>query len=162
MGQFKEFLELLSEAGKEAVEIKWNKKGKNLYGEFLVKDQKFEIEVTLMDNKAADVYQFKFYRDKKTKMHDDFKYNFSVVPTIREALDYSVNLLKPDVLVFASSDESSARKSMYKLEAAKIAKKYHYNDLTRNSDLVEMGYSSDVIFGIYKSDEIITALLNEI
>lgn len=149
MGQFREFLELLNEAGKEAVEIIWTKKGKNLHGEFVVKDQKFEIEVTLLENKSADVYQFKFYRNKKTKMHDDFKYNFGVVPTIREVLDYCVNLLKPDVLVFASADESSARKSMYKLEAAKIAKKYHYNDLTRSADLVEMGYSSDVIFGIY-------------
>jgi hypothetical protein len=158
MGLFRDYL---NEAGKSPAEIKWYKKGKNYYGEFFVNEQKFDIEVTLMDNEAADVYQFKFYRDKYTKMFNDNKYSFGVVATIKEALDYIVKNLKPDVLVFASSDDSTTRKALYKLEAAKVASKYDYLDITRSKDIEEMGYGGDVIFGIYKSDKILQSILSE-
>lgn len=158
MGLLRDYL---NEAGKTASEIKWNKKSKNYYGEFYIGEQKFDIEVTLTDNEAADVYQFKFYRDKYTKMFNDNKYSFGVVATIKEALDYIVKNLKPDVLVFAASDDSTIRKALYKLEAAKIASKYNYLDITRSKDIEEMGYGGDVIFGIYKSDKILQSVLSE-
>ena len=129
MGLWKDFL---NEAGKSPAEIKWNKKGKNYYGEFFVNEQKFEIEVTIMDNEKANVYQFKFYRDKYTKMFNDNKYSFGVVATIKDALEYIVKYLNPDVLVFAASDDSTTRKALYKLEAAKIASKYNYLDIKVN------------------------------
>ena len=158
MGLLRDYL---NEAGKTAAEIKWNKKNKDYYGEFHISGQKFDIEVTLMDNELADVYQFKFYRDKYTKMFNDNKYAFGVVATIKEALDYIVKKIKPDILVFAASDDSTARKALYKLEAAKIASKYDYLDITRSKDIEEMGYGGDVIFGIYKSDKILQSVLSE-
>jgi hypothetical protein len=158
MGLFKDFI---NEAGKTAAEIKWIKKNKNYYGEFYVNAQKFEINVTLMDNEKADVYQFKFYRDKSTKMFNDNKYAFGVVATIKEALDYIVKTLKPDILVFAASDDSTTRKALYKLEAARIATKYDYFDITRSKDIEEAGFASDVIFGIYKNDKILQDVLSE-
>ena len=158
MGLLRDYL---NEAGKSPAEIKWNKKGKNYYGEFYIGEQKFDIEVTLMDNESADVYQFKFYRDKYTKMFNDNKYSFGVVATIKEALDYIVKKINPDVLVFAASDDSTTRKALYKLEAAKIASKYNYLDITRSKDIEEMGYGGDVIFGIYKSDKILQSVLSE-
>ena len=66
-----------------------------------------------------------------------------------------------DILVFASSDDSTARKALYKLEAAKIATKYNYLDITRSKDIEEMGYGGDVIFGIYKTDKILQSVLSE-
>lgn len=158
MGLWKDFL---NEAGKSPAEIKWNKRGKNYYGEFFVNEQKFEIEVTIIDNEKANVYQFKFYRDKYTKMFNDNKYSFGVVATIKDTLDYIVKHLNPDVLVFAASDDSATRKALYKLEAAKTATKYNYLDITRSKDIEEMGYGSDVIFGIYKTDKILQAVLSE-
>jgi hypothetical protein len=158
MGLWKDFL---NEVGKSPAEIKWNKKGKNYYGEFFVNEQKFEIEVTIMDNEKANVYQFKFYRDNDVKMFNDTKYAFGVVATVKEALDYIVNKLKPDLLVFAASDNSSTRKALYKLEAAKTAAKYHYNSIASSKGLEDAGFSSDIIFGIYKNDEILQAVLSE-
>ena len=158
MGLLRDYL---NEAGKSPAEIKWNKKGKNYYGEFYIGEQKFDIEVTLMDNEAADVYQFKFYRDKYTKMFNDNKYSFGVVATIKEALDYIVNKIKPDVLVFAASDNSATRKALYKLEAAKVADKYKYNSIASSKGLKDAGFDNDVIYRIYKSDKILQDILSE-
>ena len=150
MGLFKDFI---NEAGKDPAEIKWIKKNKNYHGEFFINGQKFEIDVTLMDNEKADAYQFKFYRDKSTKIFNDVKYAFGVVATIKDALDYIVKTIKPDILVFAASDDSSARKALYKLEAAQVATKYRYNSIASSRGLEEAGFASDVIFGIYVNDE---------
>jgi hypothetical protein len=158
MGLLRDYL---NEAGKSPAEIKWTKKGKNYYGEFFVNGQKFDIEVTLMDNEAADVYQFKFYRDNDVKMFNDNKYSFGVVATIKEALDYIVKKINPDVLVFAASDNSITRKELYKLEAAKVALKYNYNSIASSKGLKDAGFENDVIFGIYKSDKILQAILSE-
>ena len=158
MGLFKDFI---NEAGKDPAEIKWVKKNKNYHGEFFINGQKFEIDVTLMDNEKADAYQFKFYRNDDVKMFNDVKYAFGVVATIKEALDYIVKTIKPDILVFAASDNSAARKALYKLEAAKIATKYNYLDITRSKDIEEAGLASDIIFGIYKNDKILQDALDE-
>ena len=151
----------LNEAGKTASEIKWEKNSKNYYGEFYIGEQKFDIEVTLMDNETAEVYQFKFYRNNDVKMFNDNKYAFGVVATIKEALDYIVNKIKPDVLVFAASDNSTARKELYKLEAAKIAVKYKYNSIASSKGLKDAGFDNDIIYGIYKSDKILQDILSE-
>lgn len=158
MGIFRDYL---NEAGKTAAEIEWNKKNKDYYGEFYIGEQKFDIEVTLMDNETADVYQFKFYRNNDVKMFNDNKYAFGVVPTIKEALDYIVKKIKPDILVFAASDDSSARKELYKLEAAKIAVKYNYESIASSKGLKDAGFGGDVIYGIYKNDKILQDVLSE-
>ena len=158
MGLLRDYL---NEAGKSPAEIKWNKKGKNYYGEFYTGEQKFDIEVTLMNNDLADVYQFKFYRNNDVKMFNDNKYAFGVVATIKEALDYIVNKIKPDVLGFAASDNSATRKALYKLEAAKVADKYKYNSIASSKGLKDAGFDNDVIFGIYKSDKILQDILSE-
>ena len=158
MGLFRDYM---NEAGKSPVEVKWTKKNKNYHGEFFIGEQKFEIAVTLMDNDSADIYQFKFYRDESTKMYNDIKYAFGVVATIKVALDYIVRLLKPDILVFAASDNSTTRKALYRLEAANLATKYNYFDITRSKDIEEAGFASDVIFGIYKNKEILKNALSE-
>lgn len=155
------FRDFMNEAGKDPAEIKWVKKNKNYYGEFFINDQKFDIEVTLMDNKKANVYQFKFYRNEDVKMFNDVKYAFGVAATIKEALDYIVKKINPDVLVFAASDNSAARKALYKLEAAKVASKYKYNSIASSRGLEEAGFASDVIFGIYKNDKILQDVLDE-
>ena len=42
-----------------------------------------------------------------------------------------------------------------------LFQKYNYLDITRSKDIEEMGYGSDVIFGIYKTDKILQAVLSE-
>ena len=158
MGLFSDYI---NEAGKGPVEVKWIKKNKNYNGEFFIGEQKFEIEVTLMDNETAEVYQFKFYRNSDVKMYNDVKYAFGAVATIKEALDYIVKTIKPDMLVFAASDNSAARKALYKLEAARVAEKYKYNSIASSKGIEEAGFASDVIFGIYKNEEILKNVLSE-
>ena len=115
----------LIEAAKTPTTIVWSKLTHGVFGTFTVKEQKFEIEVTKLDN-TADVYQFKFYRDSKTSMFNDMRYALTVVPTIKHATEYVITTLKPDVLLFASSDNSNARKSMYKAFSEELAKKFKY------------------------------------
>lgn len=164
------FRDFLLEVAKEAVLINWTKKGKELFGKFNVKDQAFSIEITILDKENTtdkdyvEVFQFKFYRNNETKMFNDNKYvlgALGVVPTIKVALDYAVKILNPDVLVFAASDNSKARKSLYKLEAAKLASKYKYHDITRNEQLHNLGYA-EFVFGLYKSEDIMKKLLKDL
>lgn len=158
--EFREFLRL-NEVAKNPVEIKWKFINDELFGTFNVKSndetQDFEIEATRFEENG--VYQFKFYRDKQTKMFNDDKYMFVVVPTIKQALDYAMRKLNPEILVFAASDESKSRKSMYRLEAAKLASKYNYFDITRDKDLEELGFTG-FVFGVYKSKDKLMKIIN--
>lgn len=153
---------LLLEISSEPVAIEWVKKGSELFGKFYIKDQLFDIEVTLLDSPVDKVYQFKFYRNNETKMFNDMKYVIGVIPTIKIALDYAVKNLSPNILVFASSDKSKTRIAMYKLEAARIATEFNYHDVTKSQQLLDMGFSTDIIFGIYKSEEILKKSLEEL
>ena len=155
--QFRDLLE----AAKNPTEIFWYKRKNELFGTFNVKEQKFEIEVTKLDN-IVDVYQFKFYRDSKTNMFNDMRYALTAVPTIKHAAEYVMTTLKPDVLLFASSDDSNARKSMYKVYSEELAKKFKYNSITTSKTLIDSGFSTDVIFGVYKTEDILNRLLAEI
>ena len=87
-------------------------------------------------------------------MFNDMEYALLVVPTIKSALTYAMETLNPDMLVFAASDESSARKSMYKNEANVISKKFKYLNIAGSSTLKEMGYTPDIIFGVYRNEDI--------
>lgn len=156
------FKDFLIEISQEPVQVVWRKEGKELFGEFFVKEQVFTIAVTLLDNDLVDIYQFKFYRgDKETSMINDGKYVYGVIPTIKYALDYAVKELSPPILVFASSDKSTSRKAMYKLEAGSMATKYKYHDITRSETLKELGFDSDIVFGIYKTEEILQLALKD-
>ena len=150
----------LIEAARTPATINWRYINGDLFGEFLAKDQKFEIEVTRLDN-VVEVYQFKFYRDNKTEMFNDMEYALIVVPTIKSAVDYTMTKLKPDVLLFASSDNSKARKSMYKSYSEELSKKFKYNSIARSKTLMDAGFSTDIIFGVYKNENILKELLAE-
>ena len=152
--------DFLNEAGNTPADIKWVKNNKGLFGNFKIKDQIFDIQVTKLDENKFDIFQFKFYRDDETKMFNDMKYAMGVVPTIKVALDYVMSNLKPDGLVFAASDESKTRKALYKLNAAKIATKYKYHDMTKDEKLKEFRFDSDVIFGVSRNKEILSNLLD--
>lgn len=153
MSEVPTFKQFLDEAGVHPVDVRWTKKGVNLYGEFEVKGQIFDIQVTTLDSDVV-VYQFKFYRDGDTKMFNDMIYALSVVPTIKKALDYAMEELNPDIVVFASSDKSIARRSMYKVHAEVVARKYGYLNIVRSETLKDFGYGDDVIFGVYRNEDI--------
>ncbi|MHB8098174.1 MAG: hypothetical protein ACYDD5_01115 [Sulfuricurvum sp.] len=82
--------------------------------------------------------------------------------TIKQALLESMEKLNPDMLLFASSDKSKARISLYKLEAASLATKFNYHDITKSSQLKEYGYGSDVIFGIYRNEDVLKQALEKV
>jgi len=146
MGQF---LDYLTEAGKTPVEINWIKRHNEWSGSFIIKEQRFEIEITIVETcNKINIFQFKFFRDKQTKLFNDMKYPFQVYPTIKTALEEFVKTEEPDAIVFAAVEDSKARKEAYKLEGGYLAHKYNYFDVSQIPDL--KGFP---LFGIYKKQE---------
>jgi hypothetical protein len=152
---FKEIAIELSEAGKKAADIKWNKDYS--IGEFIIKDQIFKIEVTNLDFEIP-TKQFKFFRNDSVKIQNDMKYSFGVVPTIKKALREVLQNLKPEILVFSVSDESKARKNLYANEARKVAFEFKYHDLSSSEKLKELGFG-EVLFGVFKKKEYLDEIL---
>lgn len=149
----------LNEVGNQPLPIKWKQTTDNgfhtLTGIFLVDEQPFDISISPLDGDKSVVYQFKFYRNGHTHMFNDVKYSFKVLSTLKYALEYAMKKLNPDILVFASVDDSAARKSIYRTMAGYIATKFRYLDITRNEDLQRMGLLGDSIFGVYRNKEVL-------
>lgn len=160
MQSFREYYrKKLNEAGKDAQKISWNKMNDELQGSFEINEVAFDIEVSKLELDKISAYQFKFYREGKTKMFNDIKYSYKVIPTIKSALDYAMKTLDPDILLFAASDDSVTKKALYKTEASYIATKYNYLDVTRNSDLEKLGFGDDILFGVYRTEDIMKKAL---
>jgi hypothetical protein len=145
------FNDYLSEAGTSPLNIVWETKGKSSKGYFIAlfgeEKQKFDIDVSVLDNcNGIDIIQFKFFKDNSTKLANENKYMFQVLATVRDALYTYVNYFKPEMLLFASSDNSSSRKAIYKLESARLATKFNYFDVSKLDGLKD----TDILFGIYK------------
>lgn len=149
----------INEVGNQPLPIEWKQTTDNgfhtLTGIFFVDEQPFDISVSPLDGNTSTVYQFKFYRNGHTHMFNDIKYSFKVLSTLKHALEHAIKELNPDILVFASVDDSAARKSIYKTMAGYISTKFRYLDITRNDDLQQMGLLGDNIFGIYRNEEVL-------
>lgn len=148
----------VNEVANNPADVSWTKKGIELFGNFKVQEQEFNIEVTILEE---NIFQFKFYRDSQTKLFNDNKFALVVIPTIKNALDYAMDTLNPDVLLFATSDDSKSRKSLYRLNSARIARKYNYYDVSMNSELAKLGYT-EFVFGVYRNKEVLNKIIKDL
>lgn len=102
MGKFREFLEL-TEAGKNAINMKWNKSKDKWASTFNTNGVEYNIEAYTNNDLGVDfdIWEFKFYKDKfTTQITGDFKTHFILVPTIAKAFEEFVKEKQPDCVVF--------------------------------------------------------------
>ena len=170
MGQFRDLLSdkelstqtfgewlLLTEAGKNAVKVKFKKSKHRWEATFEVKDIEYNIEAYTNDDLDVDfeIREFKFYKDKSTaEITGDFKTHFALVPTIIAAFDEFVKEKKPDCVLFLAVDSSKSRKSLYKVNSDSVASKYDYYSIN------PMLPKNNMLFGICKEKRMIDDVKN--
>ena len=147
---FREFL-ALTEAGKNPVDINWNKRKDRWEGSFYIKDIEYNIETYISDIEVDfDIWEFKFYKNRnETQITGDFKTHFIIVPTIQNAFEEFIKEKKPDCVLFLASDNSKSRKSLYNNISLDISSRYKYYSIN------PMLPKNDILFGICKSKNIV-------
>lgn len=153
---FREFLSL-TEAGKNAVKVKFKKTKDRWESKFYINEIEYNIEAYTTDDLDTDfeIWEFKFYKDKSTaQIMGDFKTHFVLVPTIIDAFDEFVKEKKPDCVLFLANDESKSRKSLYKSNSDAVASKYNYFSIN------PMLPKNNILFGICKKKEMIDDIKN--
>lgn len=144
----KSLQEFLDDAGNTPLEIKWTKTSNEWNGFFIIEEVKFKIQIKKNSEYCdrIEVFEFKFTRDGSTKLINDFKYPFQVVPTIKEALSSFLKEHKPAVIGFVGNKDDKGRVKLYEKNAKFYADKYDYKlYLDRSSDYYA--------FVLYKDDE---------
>ena len=145
---FKEFNKIV-EAGKKPVSIKWKKTTSKWSGIFNIDSTTFNISIT-KNNEYCDnieVYEFKFTRSGSTKMVNDFKYPFRVVPTIKKALETFITEVNPEVIGFVGNKDDLGRVKMYEKNAKYYSDKFDYKLLLDKS-------TDYYAFILYTTDEL--------
>lgn len=119
---------LLEMAGKDALPIEWHKNSKIWLGKFYIDDNKFDIRIESSDRycKNVDVWEFEFTRNNSTKMKNDFKYPYVVVPTIKKAMEDFLKEKKPSVLGFVGNKDDKGRVKMYEKNSKYYSDKFDY------------------------------------
>lgn len=150
---FKEFFEL-SEAGKNPIKLNWSKTNEKWFTTFEISSILYTVQAKHFETcNNFKIWEFKFYKnDKETMITGDFKTHFKIVPTIINALDEFVKDIQPDILVFLASDNSQARKKLYKANSDYIASKYHYISINPRLN------DNDILFGICKNEKMLDCL----
>ncbi len=137
----------LTEAGKNAVKVKWTKKMKEWKGNFTINDIEYNIHVYTDDDPLTnfEIWEFKFYKgENTTKITGDFAAHFILVPTIKNAFEEFIKEKHPDAALFLAADKSKSRKSLYKQTSDFIGTKYNYISINPMLD------DNDTLFGVCK------------
>ena len=144
--KFRELFKLTTEAGKDPKHITWNKKPTKWTGHFELENIPFEIVIAVNNdykelcksndsNESTEIWEFKFYRDNKTAMPNDFKYPFKVSATIKKAMEDFLSQKKPNVIGFVGNKEDKGRVKMYEKYAKVYSSKFDYAiNVNKDSD----------------------------
>ena len=151
---FREWL-ALTEAGKNAVKVKYKKTKNRWESTFEINGIEYNIEAYTSDDLDTDfdIWEFKFYKDKSTaQIIGDFKTHFVLVPTIIDAFDDFIKDKKPDAALFLAADSSKSKKSLYKQTSDFIGNKYDYISIN------PMLGDNDTLFCICKEQYMVDAV----
>ena len=115
-------------AGKDAVPVKWNKTKHQWLGQFFIDEEKFDIRIDSSDRYCSTVivWEFEFARNNSTKMKNDFKYPYVVVPTIKKAMEDFLKEVHPSVVGFVGNKDDKGRVKMYEKNAKMYSDKFKY------------------------------------
>ena len=149
MTKYRDFMKELSEAAKNPLPIKWNKTPNKWVGYFAIDDNRFEIYINKNNEYCENisVWEFKFTRNMSTDMVKDYKYPFSVVPTIQSAMEDFLKEKKPNVIGFVGNKDDKGRVKMYEKNAKIYSDKFKYKlFLDKSTDYYAFVLFSDLEF----------------
>lgn len=111
---FKDFIKKIDEAFQTSVPVEWSKIGTTLYGKFLIKENEFKIISEVIIH-GFMTFKFKAFHDKKftTEMTNRGTDTIQLIPTIKESLEFILNDVSPNGIVFGATDDSKGRKYIY-------------------------------------------------
>jgi hypothetical protein len=110
-----DFLNLVSEAFDNPLDIKWINKGNILRGLFSVNDHIYQI---VCEDKGNNIWKYDFYFYEENKKFSPEltgfeKDKFRVLPTIKSGIQYLYDNRNINAIIFGSSDNSKGRKKIY-------------------------------------------------
>lgn len=110
-----DYLHKLDEAFDNPLPITWTSSGNFIYGYFKIGEKEYQIEAHFIINDFM-TFKFKIKKcdDYSTELVNDGSNDYiRVIPTIKEALLYLLDVLKPNGVIFAAMDASNGRKFVY-------------------------------------------------
>jgi hypothetical protein len=110
-----EYFIKLNEAFDNPLVINWTSEGNFIYGFFNIGEKEYQIEANFIINDFM-TFKFKIKKcdDYSTELVNDGSNDYiRVIPTIKEALLYLLDVIKPNGVIFAAMDSSNGRKFVY-------------------------------------------------
>jgi hypothetical protein len=110
-----DYFHKLDEAFDNPLPITWSRNGNFIYGNFKIKEKEYLIEAHFIINDFM-TFKFKIKKcdDYSTELVNDGSNDYiRVIPTIKEALLYLLDVIKPNGVIFAAMDSSNGRKFVY-------------------------------------------------
>lgn len=113
MENIDKYMDFLIEAYNNPLKIDWNI-GPPLTGSFKVLDLDYKIYSEVIIN-GFMTYKFKYKKDQvySDEILNKTEYKISVIPTIKSGIDFILNDISPNGVIFAAMDESKGRKNIY-------------------------------------------------
>lgn len=123
-----DYLDPYLEAYNTSLNIDWNYVNNILIGDFEVQDLKYKIYSEVIINNFM-TFKFKVEKDNKYSsklLNSDKPYKISVIPTIKTAIEFVLNTISPNGLIFGALDDSKGRKMIYRFCKDYVSKSKDY------------------------------------
>lgn len=142
-----DYFDIISEALKNPLDIKWVDKNNKVIGLFTVNNNIYQINCI---NKENSIWKYDFYFLEKNKLLSPKltgleKDKYRILPTVKVGLEHLNSLKKPDAIVFGATDKSKGRKKIYESFCIEFAK-------TNNFEFYTKMENDKQIFILYKNN----------
>ena len=113
MEKLDEYMDFLIDVYNTPVNINWEI-GPPLVGRFKVSDLDYKIYSEVIIN-GFMTYKFKYKKNDtySDQLLNNGNYKISVIPTIKSGIDFILNEIKPNGVIFSALDDSMGRKNIY-------------------------------------------------
>ena len=164
-----DFFEMIKEAFKDPLEIKWIDKAGHLIGLFGVNDNIYQINCV---ERGKNIWKFDFYSVERKEdnfvlspdMTNRERDKFRVLPTVVVGLEYLVLQKKPEAIILGAVDSSKGRKKLYASFLDDLSLKMNYKFYTKVYKTSEEINSTKQLFVLYKegidSDKLYSTIIS--
>lgn len=166
-----DFFEIVKEAFKDPLEIKWIDKAGHLIGLFEINDNVYQINCVEKSNK---IWKFDFYSVERKEdsivlspdINNRERDKFRVLPTVLVGLEYLVLQKEPESIILGAADSSKGRKKLYASFLEDFSLKMDYKFYTKVYQTSEDVTSTKQLFVLYKegidSDKLYSTIISSI
>lgn len=149
MDYLDKYMNFLIDAYKTPLNIDWEI-GPPLVGRFKVMDLEYKIYSDLVINGFMN---FKYKKGDQLLNKEGYK--ISVIPTIKSGIDFILNNINPNGVIFVAMDESKGRKNIYDRYCSTVDSNIWqvYTKIFENNKIYvihKKGISGDIIFETIK------------